>query len=230
MALVHLDAGHGGKDSGAVGNGLREKDITLALTKRVGDILTNDYGVTVKYTRTTDVFYELSERANMANREGAKFFLSIHVNAGGGTGYEDYIYSGCATGGATDKSRQKIHNAVVPVLKKYGIKDRGMKKANYAVLRETNMQAALVETLFIDTASDAAQLKNAAFLEEMAQAYAKGVADVVGAKRTVKPEPQPTTSGKLYRVQVGGFESKENAEKLEAQLKKAGFPAFIKYE
>jgi N-acetylmuramoyl-L-alanine amidase len=182
--LVWIDGGHGGKDSGAIGNGLMEKEIVLKLSLRVRDILLNDYtGVKVGMTRSTDVFYSLSQRADMANKAGAAFFLSIHVNAGGGTGYEDYIYSGCATNGETDKSRQKVHAAVAEVLKKYGIRDRGMKKANYAVLRETNMQAMLVETLFIDNVSDANHLKNASFLEDIAQAYAKGLAAVVGGKK-----------------------------------------------
>ncbi|WP_033829073.1 N-acetylmuramoyl-L-alanine amidase [Bacillus andreraoultii] len=232
MAVVWLDGGHGGHDSGAVGNGLREKDITLKITKRVGEILSNNYsGVTVKYSRTTDKFLSLSKRADLANAANADYFMSIHVNAGGGTGYEDYIYSGCKTNGATDKARQVIHGEVKKVLNKYGIRDRGMKKANFAVLRETKMQAILVETLFIDTAKDANHLKNANFIEDISQAYASGIAKVVGAKRKSTPKPQSKpnkSSGTIYRVQVGAFKSKANAEALEKKVQAKGFDAFVK--
>jgi N-acetylmuramoyl-L-alanine amidase len=233
MALVVLDAGHGGHDSGAVGNGLREKDITLKIAKRVGAILANNYsGISVRYTRTTDKYIALSERARIANNLKADFFLSIHVNAGGGTGYEDYIYNRLATNGSTDKKRQKIHNAVKPVLTKYGLRNRGMKKANFAVLRETKMSAVLVETLFIDTKKDANLLKNSNFIEDISQAYAKGIADIFGAKRKSTPKPQPKPSnpkGTIYRVQVGAFKSKANAQALEKKVEAKGFDAFVKY-
>jgi N-acetylmuramoyl-L-alanine amidase len=233
MAVVWLDGGHGGRDSGAVGNGIREKDIALKIAKRVGEILTKNYsGITVKYSRTTDKYLSLKQRTDMANKANADFFFSIHVNAGGGTGYEDYIYNKLKTNGSTDKKRQKIHNAVKPVLSKYGIRNRGMKKANFHVLRETKMPAVLVETLFIDTKKDANLLKNANFIEDISQAYAKGIADIFGAKRKSTPKPQPKPSspkGTIYRVQVGAFKSKANAQALEKKVEAKGFDAFVKY-
>ena len=80
MAKVFLDAGHGGKDPGALGNGLQEKDIALSVTLKVGNILAN-HGVTVGYSRTTDVFLELADRATRANNFGANVFVSVHCNA-----------------------------------------------------------------------------------------------------------------------------------------------------
>lgn len=230
MPTVKLDAGHGGHDSGATGNGLREKDITLKIAKRVGAILTNDYtGVKVSYTRTTDKYVSLSQRTKEANRENVDLFFSIHVNAGGGTGYEDYIYNGLKTNSPTDKARQTVHNEVKKVLAKYGIRNRGMKKANFHVLRETKMKAILVETLFIDNANDAKLLKNNNFLEDISQAYAAGLAKVLGGKKKTKPKPKPNPSETIYRVQVGAFKSKANAEKLKNQVKGKGFDAFVKY-
>lgn len=227
---VWLDAGHGGHDSGATGNGLREKDITLKIAKRVGAILTNDYtGVKVSYTRTTDKYVSLSQRTKEANRENVDLFFSIHVNAGGGTGYEDYIYNGLKTNSPTDKARQTVHNEVKKVLAKYGIRNRGMKKANFHVLRETKMKAILVETLFIDNANDAKLLKNNNFLEDISQAYAAGIAKALGGKKKKKVSPSPAKpSGTLYRVQVGAFKNKSNAEKLAKQVKAKGFDCFIK--
>lgn len=227
--VVWLDAGHGGEDSGAVGNGLYEKNITLSLTNRVGEILTKEFdGVTVKYSRTTDKTMSLSERTNAANKAKADYFMSIHVNAGGGTGYEDFVYNGRIQS-TTESARKAVHDEVKKVLNKYGIRNRGTKKANFHVLRETTMPAILVETLFIDNKEDANLLKNKTFLEDIAQAYAKGIAKVVGAKKKPKPQPSPSNpSGTIYRVQVGAFKNKENAYALEKKVEAKGFDAFVK--
>lgn len=235
MSDVMLDAGHGGTDNGATGNGLREKDLNLAMALRVGEILTKDYeGIKIHYTRTTDKTLSLKERSDMANKANVDFFMSFHINAGGGTGYEDYIYDKLATNGETDKARQKIHEEVKKVLNKYGVTNRGMKKANFHVLRETKMKAVLVETLFIDNANDAELLKNETFHEDMAQAYAAGIAKVVGGKKKPKSTPQPNPEQlkdqpkTLYRVQVGAFKNKENADKLKKELEQKEINAFIR--
>ena len=82
IQTVVIDAGHGGKDAGAVGKKAKEKDITLAVAKKVGANIKKQYPeVKVYYTRTTDVFVELMERAKIANRNNADLFISIHCNA-----------------------------------------------------------------------------------------------------------------------------------------------------
>lgn len=223
---VWLDAGHGGTDSGAVGNGLKEKDLTLTMAKKVGEILTSEYeNVEVLYSRTTDKTLSLKERTDMANKANANYFFSIHVNAGGGTGYEDYVYNGKIQS-TTEANRKIVHDEVIPVLQKYGIKDRGMKKANFHVLRETKMPAMLVETLFIDNVNDAGFLKNQNFINDISIAYATGIAKALGLKKKLKSQQ----IGKLYRVQVGAFSKKENAENLLKELKSKGFDGFIKIE
>ncbi len=83
-----LDPGHGGHDPGAVANGLKEKDLVLKIVKKTKAILEKVYGATVKLTRSTDVYIDLSQRARLANNWGADYFVSIHINAGGGTGFE----------------------------------------------------------------------------------------------------------------------------------------------
>lgn len=228
MPKVFLDAGHGGKDSGAVGNGLKEKDLNLTMAKKVGEILTNEYeNVTVLYSRTTDKTVSLKERTDMANKANSDYFFSIHVNAGGGTGYEDYVYNGKIQS-TTESNRITIHNEVVKVLNKYGIKNRGRKRANFHVLRETRMPAMLVETLFIDNVNDAKILKNQNFINDISRAYATGIAKALGLKE--KPKSQPKQTGKLYKVQVGAFSKRENAEKLLKELKAKGYDAIIKVE
>lgn len=79
--IVVLDAGHGGKDSGNVGNGYLEKDIALDVTLQVGKILEGQPNMKVIYTRKTDVFIELDERAPIANEVDADIFVSIHCNS-----------------------------------------------------------------------------------------------------------------------------------------------------
>lgn len=77
---VVLDAGHGGKDYGAVYHGFIEKNIALNVTLKVGKLLEKDAGVQVLYTRKTDVFIELKERPDIANKADANLFVSIHCN------------------------------------------------------------------------------------------------------------------------------------------------------
>lgn len=91
---VTLDAGHGGKDDGAKYFGNKEKDLTLAVTLKVGKILEQNPNITLIYTRQTDEFIELRERAKIANRANANLFVSIHCNANRspiGNGSETYV-------------------------------------------------------------------------------------------------------------------------------------------
>ena len=82
IRTVVIDAGHGGKDPGAIGKrGLREKDITLYVAKRLGKILKARHGVKIVYTRTRDVFVPLNERTEIANSRKADLFISVHTNA-----------------------------------------------------------------------------------------------------------------------------------------------------
>jgi N-acetylmuramoyl-L-alanine amidase len=224
MRIV-LDAGHGGKDVGAVGNGLREKDLTLTIVKHIGRMLGEYEGVEVHYTRTDDRFLELSERAAIANKLKADYFISVHINAGGGTGFETFIYNG-TTDAKTIACQNVIH---AEILKAIGnVKDRGKKRANFVVLRETKCAAILTENLFIDNPNDATKLKSEQFLLQIAHGHVEGIVKAFGLKKKEKPQPQEKSSdGKLYRVQVGAFKDKSNAERLAKELKDKGYPAII---
>lgn len=228
--IVFIDEGHGGRDSGAVGNGLREKDLTLVIGRKVGNILTSEYNdVRAIYARNSDKYVGVTERARLANNAKADFFLSIHINAGGGTGYEDFTFNGLSSNSPTDKKRDVIHAEVAKVLSKYGIRNRGKKKANLGVLRESRMSATLVEILFIDNSKDAELLKNSKFINDISRALAVGVARVLGVKgKPTKPHNQPINSIRnLYKVQVGAFKSKGNADNLKNRLSKSGYGTYV---
>ncbi|QDH50344.1 endolysin [Bacillus phage Karezi] len=177
--IIVLDAGHGGKDAGAVKGKLYEKDIVLKVVKLIKSYLEKTYtGATVKLTRSSDVFLTLSERARRANDIKADVFVSVHVNAGGGTGFETYKYP--TAKGLLQKS---VHAATQKVLSKHNLRDRGKKSANLSVVRETSMEAVLTELAFIDTDSDRKLLENESFLQEMAEAHGDGIADYLNLKK-----------------------------------------------
>lgn len=231
--LVWIDEGHGGHDSGAVGHGLREKDVVLKMGAMLEKELLDKYqGVQVRRTRTNDTFVELATRANRANAAGADLFVSLHNNAFNGTvrGFETFIWNG-GVGASTRDAQNKIHDEVVKVLPN-SVPNRGKKQANFAVLRLTNMSAVLVEYLFIDQRDDNAMLKSDTWLKRMVEATAKGIAAHLGlrAKPTPQPTPTNTNSGGLFYVQIGAFGNRQNAERLETRAKQAGFNTFIKPE
>lgn len=116
--------------------------------------------------------------------------MSIHVNAGGGTGYEDYVYRSASNASKTFQSI--VHGQVQPTLLSYNHPNRGRKSANYAVLRLTNMPAVLTEIAFIDRSADAALLQNEAFLKSMGESYAKGIAVYLNLPRRAVPNPSPS--------------------------------------
>ena len=121
-----LDAGHGAKDFGAVYNGHIEKNISLAVALKVGKILESTPGFEVIYTRKTDVFIDLVERANIANRADANIFVSIHCNANknsAAAGTETYVMG--MTKNASNLEAAKRENSVITLEKDYKQKYEG---------------------------------------------------------------------------------------------------------
>lgn len=232
MVKIYIDPGHGGSDPGAVANGLREKDLTLKISKYMRDYLLANYtGVEVRMSRTNDSTVSLSARTNDANKWGANAYISIHINSGGGTGFESYVYPG--VGQATRNLQNAVHSEVMKAFS--GFRDRGKKQANFHVLRETKMHAVLTENGFIDTKKDADFLKSEANLRKIGEAHAKGVAKYFGLKKKAQQNKSTATTKKTatkstntyYRVVTGSFTDRNNAEKRVAELKKAGFESFL---
>lgn len=221
MVKIYIDAGHGGSDPGSSGYGLQEKNVTLDIAKRIRTYLNKNYtGHTIKMSRTTDKTVSLAARTNEANRWGADFFLSVHINAGGGTGYEDYIHNSLSNTSQTARYRTIIHDTIIKEVK---VRDRGKKKANFAVLRTSAMSAVLTENMFIDTKADANKLKSQLFLNKLAKAHGDGIAKAFKLKKKTSSKPS-TNSGKetFYRVVAGSYKNRKNAEAQMAKLKAAG--------
>lgn len=185
MIDIMLDAGHGGHDPGAVGpTGLRESDVNLQIALAVGEILTRN-GVTVGYTRTTNVFVSVGDRARIANNASALNFLSIHIN-----GFSDPAAHGTETfafqpGADSERLARAVQKHLIRAI---GLRDRGVKFANFQVLRETNMPAALVEVAFISNPREEALMRTPEFIRNASQGIADGVMEYLG-RATVAPEP-----------------------------------------
>ncbi|MEU4570252.1 N-acetylmuramoyl-L-alanine amidase [Micromonospora sp. NPDC023956] len=176
---VYLDPGHGGTDPGAVGNGLAEESLTLSIALQTRNILQANWNVDVRMSRTTDTTRSLASRTSDANAWGAAVFVSIHINSGGGTGFESYRYPG--TTGNTAALHNAIHSRVLAGMRSVAsVTDRGLKTANFHVLRETAMPAVLTENLFIDTVGNANLLKRADFITATARGHANGIASYLG--------------------------------------------------
>ena len=178
---IYIDPGHGGTDPGASGNGLQEKNVTLNISLQVRNILQSTYGsrVSIRMSRTTDVTRSLQSRTDDANAWGANIYVSIHINAGGGTGFESFVYPG--VGSTTLRLQDLVHaNALSGMRTVASVTDRGQKTADFHVLRETAMPAVLTENLFIDTVGDADKLKNPAFITAAARGHVKGIAAFFG--------------------------------------------------
>ena len=215
MALkVMLDAGHGGMDPGAVYEGRQEKDDVLRLALAVGQILQN-HGIDVEYTRTEDIYESPYQKAMEGNAAGADLFVSIHRNS-----YPiDNVVSGVETL-VYDNSGKKaeLANAINEQLEAVGFVNLGVtERPNLVVLRRTQMPSVLVEAGFINSDID-----NRLFDENfdaIAQGIADGILDVFGSEGDIP--------GPMYKVQVGLFRNRANAERLLNELLEQDYPAFL---
>lgn len=179
---IALDAGHGGYDSGAVGpTGKYEKDATLAVVLKLGKILEQN-GIEVIYTRTsdnvswtTDINNDLQTRCDIANNAGVKYFISVHNNSAVASahGTETYYMSGSTQGQIL---AQNIQNELI---KATGLTDRGIKTANFYVIKNTDAPAVLTELAFISNPSEEALLFSDSFQNKCAQAIANGIFDTL---------------------------------------------------
>lgn len=150
MVRLCFDYGHGGKDSGAIYNGRKESIDNLFVGREVAKVL-KSLGFEVYETRNADINMGLKERVDFANKGKYDYFISFHRNAykpEKANGAETFIYL------SASPRAYSLGRAVQKALVICGYKDRGLKKSNFYVLRETSMPAILIEIGFIDNSLD----------------------------------------------------------------------------
>ncbi|GAB1543101.1 N-acetylmuramoyl-L-alanine amidase [Scytonema sp. NUACC21] len=169
--VIVVDPGHGGQDPGALGiGGIQEKDVILPISQRIAEILQQN-GVQAVLTRNSDYFVSLQGRVDMADRVNADVFVSIHANSAGAgrpdvSGLETYYYdSGLSLA-------RIVHSSI---LRSVNVRDRGVRKARFYVLRRSSMPSILVETGYLTGREDAAKLGNRLYQNQMADAIARGI-------------------------------------------------------
>ncbi|MGP1411487.1 MAG: N-acetylmuramoyl-L-alanine amidase [Peptoanaerobacter stomatis] len=173
MYKICIDAGHGGKDSGAVADNLKEKDIALSISTKLKKLL-EQHNIQVYMTRTDDRFVDLKDRCTIANNLKADIFISIHCNSAENKqayGFEIYHTQSSIQGQKLCADIKLAINENKEIIRI----DRGIKTANFTVLTGTNMPAVLVETAFISNTEDSKILKTKQ--SEFAQAICKGILD-----------------------------------------------------
>ncbi|WP_373893898.1 peptidoglycan-binding protein [Virgibacillus sp. CBA3643] len=181
IVKIFIDPGHGGTDPGGQGYGLDEKDVVLDIALEAANVLEEEYiGVQVKLSRTTDTLIELEDRGPMANNWGADYFVSIHNNAfnGSASGFESYIYNG----GVSDVTKQRQRDMHEYLINQIDTNDRGMKRANFNVLRTSTMPAILLEYLFIDNKRENSLLRNTSYKVWLGETTAHAIANSFNLK------------------------------------------------
>lgn len=211
---IMLDAGHGGRDPGAVYQGRKEKEDTLRLTMAVGEILQNN-GIDVEYTRTTDIYESPLQKAQEANAAGVDFFISIHRNSfptdNVVSGVESLVYN-------LSGIKYEMAKNINAQLETIGFVNLGVKaRPNLIVLRRTKMPAVLVEVGFVNSDVDNALFDGHVY--DIAQAIAEGILDTL--------EVEMPSVGNRYKVQTGAFRNEVYANNLRNELAEMDFPARI---
>jgi N-acetylmuramoyl-L-alanine amidase len=246
LAIIVIDAGHGGFDNGAMYQGRKEKDDNLRLALAVGQIL-EQQGYDVIYTRTTDVYQSPYEKAQIGNEAGADYFISFHRNSG----ENDNTYNGVQTliyGG--DERAERLAEAINEELERTGFANLGIEeRTGLAVLRRTEMPAVLIEAGFINHDRDNEIFDNN--FNEVASAIAMGIERAVPleknltnqSRRTeetddvpeIETEAEDSSSKRdvkdrtevVYGVETGRFAYRPTANFLAQQLTDQGFYSYV---
>lgn len=220
MAKVFLSAGHGGSDPGAVANGLYEETINLNALLSCKDVL-EAHGVKVVCSRTKDENDPVQDEVREANASKADIAVSFHTNAGGGDGFEAFYYTSSAKG-------KKLAQLCEKYVKALGQNSRGLKSGNHLYfIKNTSMTAVLVESFFVDNIKDKAIGDTVTEQKAFGAAYAKAILEYLGITYKGATNSSGTTSNKIYKVQVGAYSKKANAEAMQKKLKAAGYDAVI---
>lgn len=219
---VFIGVGHGGSDPGAVGNGFKEANLNLAIALACMNELVR-HGVDVCMSRTKDENDPASEEVRECNAFNPDLAIDIHNNAGGGDGAEAYHTIGYGQGEVLAKN-------ILAEMQKIGQNSRGAKtrlnssgRDYYTFIRSTYAPAVIVECAFVDNKTDIQIIDTAEEQKTMGIAIAKGVLATLG----IAYVPEKVNESKMYRVQVGAYSVKKNAEDMKKKLIADGYSAII---
>ncbi|WP_226659558.1 N-acetylmuramoyl-L-alanine amidase [Pseudalkalibacillus hwajinpoensis] len=216
--MILIDAGHGGKDPGAMTNGLKEKDWNLEVSLHQYEFLKN-LGIPCKVTRNADVDLTPEKRSELVKSSGATVCLSNHFNAGGGSGAE-VIYSKYTASGFAENVANALKKTGMPIRRIFS-KEGSNGKDYYFMHRLTgNVETLIIEYGFLDSAIDRKKLNVRSFRFQLAEEAA------LAAVRYIKGD----LTRPMYLVQVGAYKEKRRAEELREELKKKGYEAFVKQD
>ena len=231
--IGHGKSKNGGYDSGAVSKDGKFHEFQIA--KKIAKYAQTYYNST--YTEQADCMnYDgdlyLSERIKKVNTSNYDFIAEIHLNAGGGTGTECFYAKGSSKGQKYADQISKQISADLGIKQRSNGKDDGGDKVKltssgadyFGIIRQTKPVAVLIETVFIDTASDLAKVNTLEGQKKCGVAIAKAVATVRGAKKKTAEKPSEAV---IYKVQVGAYSDINNAKNQLEKVKKAGFDAII---
>ncbi|HAU32052.1 MAG: N-acetylmuramoyl-L-alanine amidase [Desulfotomaculum sp. 46_296] len=188
-AVIVLDPGHGGNDPGAIGRtlGLAEKNVNMQVAECAAELL-HSYGATVLYTRYGDQNLDLYSRAWAANNAGADVFVSIHMNSNlspslGGT--STYFSSNALNGQDRQEKSYQLADYIQNSLLAYlGLEDKGVRQADFVVIRETIMPAVLIEAAFLSNPIEEKLMTMEEFRESIARALVNGIGMFLASQNT----------------------------------------------
>ena len=207
MKKIYINPGHSDRDPGAVGFET-ERVLNVKVSIFMEEYLLENYVCETR--RNPGTMGGLYDICKDANDWGADLFVSNHFNAAGGDGYEALIYS---------ENRRALGEIFEKYVKQAGQNSRGVKlRPGLVVLRDTNMPAVLNEGAFVDNLQDIRDWNEDEELKKLGKAYAEAAAEYLQLERK---------QTRIYRVQVGAYAVKENAENMAKRLKNAGFDAII---
>lgn len=207
--IIVIDAGHGDKDPGAIGvTGKKEKDFNLTIALKVEKLLKDHPSITVLLTRKADIFLELKERSDFANKANADAFISIHANS----------YQATSAGTETHYTRSDS-KGLATILQKYtmlstGLKDRGLKTGKLYVTKNTKMPACLLEPAYLSNPVEELLLYNTEFQDTFALNISKGICEFFGVAYEIEPTPvtdpivQPNAPYPVMEVTVNATDPK----------------------
>lgn len=211
MKNILIIKGHGGVDVGATSATFVEREINEKIVNYLYAYLSPHYNVTIETTNTP-----LEGEVALVNRGNYDIVISVHVNAGGGDGFEAYYYS-------SDKEGYRLCQCIEKQVKAIGQNSRGLKVGDgFRIINSVKPTSIILEGFFLDNATDRALFDTDEELKTLGVAYAKGIMDYLGINYNT------TTSNEVtYRVITGSFKNIDNANKRVQELKNLGYASFI---